>query len=127
MTSTYEIGKKLVELCKAGKNAEAMDTLYSPNIVSVEALSVGEQSPRTDGIAGVKGKAEWWVNNHEIHSASAEGPWPHGDRFIVRFNYDVTAKAGPMAGKRMVIDEAALFTVKDGKIVKEEFFYWMGA
>jgi len=53
MTSTYEIGKKLVELCKAGKNAEAMDTLYSPNIVSVEALSVGEQSPRTDGIAGV--------------------------------------------------------------------------
>jgi len=35
-------------------------------------------------------------------------------------------KAGQMAGKRMTIDEAALYTVKDGKIVHEEFFYHMG-
>ena len=31
-----------------------------------------------------------------------------------------------MAGKRMNLDEAALYTVKDGKIVQEEFFYHMG-
>ena len=31
-----------------------------------------------------------------------------------------------MAGKRMTLDESALYTVKDGKIVKEEFFYDMG-
>ena len=49
-----------------------------------------------------------------------------GDRFIVRFTYDVTAKSGPMAGKRMKLDEAALYAVKDGKIVQEEFFYHMG-
>ena len=40
---------------------------------------------------------------------------------------EVTAKAGPMAGKRMKLDEAALYTVKDGKVVKEEFFYDMGS
>ena len=61
-----------------------------------------------------------------MHSAQAEGPWPHGDRFIVRFKYEVTSKAGPMAGKRMKLDEAGLYTVKDGKIVQEEFFYDMG-
>ncbi len=32
-----------------------------------------------------------------------------------------------MAGKRMNLDEAALYTVKDGKIVQEEFFYDMGS
>jgi ketosteroid isomerase-like protein len=26
----------------------------------------------------------------------------------------------------MTMDEAALYTVKDGKIVQEEFFYFMG-
>ncbi len=31
-----------------------------------------------------------------------------------------------MAGKRMTIEESALYTVKDGKIVREEFFYNMG-
>jgi len=67
-----------------------------------------------------------WYGNHEVHSGKAEGPWPHGDRFIVRFIYEVTPKTGPMAGKRMTVDEAGLYTVANGKVVKEEFFYHMG-
>jgi len=126
MSSTYEVGKKLVDLCNAGKAMEAVTTLYSPDIVSIEAMAMSAMPARMEGLAAVKGKAEWWEANHEVHSGKAEGPWPHGERFIVRFQYDVTAKAGPMAGKRMKLDEAALYTVKDGKIVQEEFFYHMG-
>ena len=125
-TDTMEVGKRLVEYCQKGKMVEAISELYSPNIVSVEAMGSPSMPAQMAGIDAVKGKNEWWVKNHDIHSAKAEGPWPHGDRFIVRFQYDVTAKAGEMAGKRMNLDEAALYTVKDGKIVKEEFFYHMG-
>jgi len=126
MSDTLTVGKKLVELCKQGKAMEAMDTLYSPHIVSIEAAAGGPTMPqRMEGIAAVKGKGEWWEKNHEVHKAEAEGPYPHGDRFIVHFKYDITAKSGPMAGKRMVMDEAALYTVKDGKITHEEFFYSM--
>lgn len=126
MSDTMAVGKKLVELCRQGKAMEAIQTLYSPNIVSIEAMSNPQMPARMEGLAAIKGKAEWWEKNHEVHSGQAEGPWPHGDRFIVRFKYDVTAKAGPMAGKRMQLDEAALYTVKDGKITQEEFFYHMG-
>jgi hypothetical protein len=126
MSSTLEVGKKLVEYCKQAKHVEAMDALYSPNIVSVEAGSSGNVPAKMEGIAAVKGKGEWWMNNHEIHGSVVAGPWPNGDRFIVRFTYDVTAKSGPMAGKRFTMDEAALYTVKEGKIVHEEFFYSMG-
>jgi len=121
-----DVGKKLVALCREGQTKEVMDQLYAPNIVSVEAMSDGKMPARTEGIDGIRGKAKWWYDNHTIHSGKVEGPWPHGDRFIVRFTYDVTPKAGQMAGKRMTIDEAALYTVKDGKIVHEEFFYHMG-
>ena len=76
MESTLAVGKKLIELCKQGKAAEAMETLYSPDIVSIEAGPGPGGSARVDGIAAVKGKGEWWVNNHEIHSAKAEGPGP---------------------------------------------------
>jgi hypothetical protein len=31
-----------------------------------------------------------------------------------------------MAGRRTKLEEVALYTVKDGKIVREEFFYSMG-
>jgi ketosteroid isomerase-like protein len=126
MSSTFEIGKKLVDLCNQGKAMEAITTLYGDKIVSIEAMSNPAMPARMEGLAAVKGKAEWWEKNHEVHSGKAEGPWPHGDRFVVRFQYDVTAKSGPMAGKRMKLDEAALYTVKDGKIVQEEFFYHMG-
>jgi hypothetical protein len=126
MSSTYEVGKKLVDLCNQGKAMEAVTTLYANNIVSIEAMANPQMPQRMEGLAAVKGKAEWWEKNHEVHSGKAVGPWPHGDRFIVHFNYDVTAKAGPMAGKRMTLDEGALYTVKDGKIVQEEFFYHMG-
>ncbi len=126
MSDALAVGKKLVELCRQGKNGEAMETLYSPKVVSIEAQGGPSTPARIEGIEAVKGKSEWWEKNHEVHSGEAHGPWPHGDRFIVRFKYDVTAKSGPMAGKRMTLDEAALYTVKDGKIVQEEFFYDMG-
>jgi ketosteroid isomerase-like protein len=127
MSSTMEVGKKLVELCKQSKHLEAMDTLYSPDIVSIEAGGPPGQDPKSTGIAAVKAKGEWWMKNHEIHKAEISGPWPHGDRFIVRFSYDLTPKAGPMTGKRFTMEEAGLYTVKDGKVVREEFFYHMGA
>jgi ketosteroid isomerase-like protein len=125
MSETLAVGKKLVELCREGKMKEAMDQLYSPDIVSIEAGAPPGGSAKVEGIAAVKGKGEWWEANHEVHKAEVEGPFPHGDRFIVRFKYEVTGKAGPMAGKTFVMDEAALYTVKDGKVVHEEFFYSM--
>ena len=53
-----------------------------------------------------------------------EGPFPHGsDRFAVYFKYDVTNKP---SGRRMQMNEIGLFTVRNGKVSKEEFFYDMG-
>src|SRR5690348_4349115 len=106
MATTYEVGKKLVDLCREGKHLEAISTLYAPNIVSVEAMSSPQMPARQEGLAAIKAKGEWWEANHTVHSAKVEGPYPNGDRFIVRFTYDVTAKTGPMAGARFQMDEA---------------------
>jgi len=124
MSEALEVGKRLVDLCRQGKYAEAITSLYSQEIVSVEAGPGGPQ--RMQGLEAVKGKTDWWEQNHEVHGSEIDGPWPHGDRFIVRFKIDVTAKAGPMAGQRFTMDEAGLYTVKNGKVVEEEFFYSMG-
>ena len=104
-----------------------MDTLYARDIVSIEPQDMGGPiKQRSEGFDAVKKKSEWWESNHEVHSGKAEGPWPHGDRFIVHFQYEVTPKNGPMAGKRMKLDETGLYTVKNGKVTQEEFFYHMG-
>jgi ketosteroid isomerase-like protein len=121
--TTLEIGKQLVELCKQGKNDEVKDKLYDKDIVSVEAAAPPGSSPETRGIEAIKAKGKWWADNHIVHSAVCDGPFPNGDRFIVRFTYDITNKP---SNRRLQMDETALFTVKDGKIVREEFFYVTG-
>jgi hypothetical protein len=121
--TTMEIGKKLVELCKQGKNHEATETLYSNDICSVEAQSMPNMPAVMQGIKAIGEKGKWWADNHTIHSASIDGPYPNGDRFIVKFNYDVTNK---QSNQRFKMEEMALFTVQNNKIVREEFFYTMG-
>ena len=118
--STSTIAKKYVELCKNHQNHVAVETLFSPDIVSVEAMTMPGGSAESKGVKAVVEKGKQWIENHEVHSAKVEGPWPHGDRFIVRFDYDVTHKP---SGRRFQMQEAALFTVANEKIVREEFFY----
>ena len=119
--NTQEIAAKLVALCKAGTFDEAQ-ALYAPEAVSVEAGAPPGQSREAVGLAAIKAKGEWWSANHEVHSWQVAGPWPHDDRFIVGFKFDVTMKA---TQHRFTMEEMALYTVKDGKIVREEFFYSM--
>ncbi|MAE62502.1 MAG: ketosteroid isomerase [Planctomycetaceae bacterium] len=121
-TSTT-IGRQLADLCREGRNLEAIETLYSDDIVSVEACPMPSFDQRMAGKAAVTGKNQWWVENHEVHDGDVAGPFPHGDdRFCLLFNYDVTNKP---SGQRMQLTEVGLFTIVDGKITKEEFFYQM--
>ena len=121
--NTMDIANKMVELCRLGKNMEALSTLFADDVVSVEAGAPPGMERAARGLAAVKAKGEWWLANHEIHSAALTGPWPHDDRFIVGFQYDVTNKP---SGQRMKLDEVGLYQIRDGKIVREEFFYHMG-
>jgi hypothetical protein len=124
--NTDEIGRKLVALCQQGKNLEALDTLFAKEAESIEAMSTPEMPAHMKGLDEIKKKNEWWFANNEVHGGGAKGPFPNGDRFAVIFNFDVTPKNGPMAGKRMQMEEVGMYTVRNGKITKEEFFYSMG-
>ncbi|MDF2695830.1 MAG: nuclear transport factor 2 family protein [Labilithrix sp.] len=121
--STLEIGRKYVELCRKNEHAQILETLFSKDAVSVEAGAPPGKSAEARGMPAIHAKGEAWGKDHEIHGITVDGPWPNGDRFIVRMELDVTNKP---SGKRFKMEEAGLFTVEKGKIVREEFFYAMG-
>ena len=122
--TTTAVAEELVSLCRAGRNLDAIRNFYSPDIVSVESMG-NEQMPRENkGIDAIMEKNKWWVDNNIVNSASVEGPFiGDGDKFAVYYNYDVTSK---QTGKRNEMEEMALYTVKDGKVVHEHFFYKTG-
>lgn len=115
--STQDVAKDLVALCKQGKFAEAGEKYWADNVLSVEA---GGENPEIKGKAAARGKGEWWENAHTVHSVGVEGPYVNGDQFVVRFKMDLTVKE---SGKRMQMDEVGVYTLRNGKIAEERFFY----
>ena len=111
--TTEEVAKKVVELVRKQAWYEALDTLYDKEIVSVEATA-----PEGRGKEAVRGKIDWWVNAVEVHSFKASEPFVAHDRFVVQYDADVTEKESK---QRRQITEVGVYTVKDGKIVREEF------
>jgi SnoaL-like domain len=119
--TTKEVADGLVALCREGKFMDAIVAYYGNDIVSVEPMAMGEHMPReVSGLEAVKAKGEWWVANHEVHSIEASAPAMSGDEFIVKFTMDVTSK---QSGQRMAMEEFGVYWVKDGKIVREQFFF----
>ena len=118
--STAAVAQQLVSLCRAGRNLEAIDQLYSPKIVSIESVGSEEMPAEMSGIDAIRKKNEWWFENNEVHKAEANGPFVGENQFAVQYTFDVTFKP---TGQRNEMSEMALYTVKDGKIVREQFFY----
>jgi hypothetical protein len=116
--TTEEVAKKVVELVRKQAWYEALDQLYADDIVSVEAYSMGGGSPETRGKQGVRGKIDWWVNAMEVHSFKASEPFVGHDRFVVEYDADVTDK---QSKQRRQMSEVGVYTVNNGKIVREEF------
>jgi hypothetical protein len=116
--NTEEVAQKLVEYCRNGEWAKAVDDLYAKDIVSVEAHTAGNMPAEMRGIDQVRGKTEWWEKNFEVHSAKVGGPFVARDTFVVQFDIDVTEKASK---NRMQMSEVGIYTVKSGKVAREEF------
>jgi ketosteroid isomerase-like protein len=118
--STAAVAEELVSLCRAGRNLDAIAKLYSPKIVSIEPVGSETMPAETSGIDAVRQKNERWYEAYEVNAADVQGPFIGGQQFAVQHDFDTTSKA---TGERMRMTEMALYTVKDGKIVREQFFY----
>lgn len=116
--NTEEVAQKVVELCRKKAWKEAIDTLYADDIVSVEAFNPHGGPTETRGIEGVRAKTDWWTNSMEVHSQKVGEPFVAHDRFVVQFDVDVTEKESK---KRFQMSEVGVYTVANGKIVREEF------
>jgi hypothetical protein len=117
--TTKEVADRLSQLFKEFKWKEAQEELFSPDAVSIEP----ENSPglqTVQGLEGIKKKGQQFEESvEEMHGGWVGDPIVGGNFISVAMGMDVTMKG---AG-RMNIEEICVYEVKDGKIVKEQFFY----
>lgn len=117
--SAADIGRDLVAHFNAGKNdAELWAKHFNfKALESIEGLGVGM---KWVGGKAVEAKNQWWISDHVVHGARAEGPFVGSTGFAVRFTMDVETKS---TGTRETMNEVGVYTVQNGKIIREEFMY----
>lgn len=117
--TTQEVASRFNELAQTGQWDEIQKELYGENAVSIEpAHSLSTQS--AEGLAAIteKGK-QFGAMVEEMHGGYSHPPQVAGNHFSVAMGMDVTMKGMG----RTQMDEIAVYEVKEGKIVKEQFFY----
>ena len=115
-----DIADQLVAGCREDRARANLDRLYAADAVSVEAADMG-QGREAAGLDAIKDKHDWWEANMEMLGGSVTGPMLHGDdRFAVIFRMTAREKA---TGNVSEMEEVAIYTVADGRIVREEFYY----
>ena len=117
--TTQDIANRLHELFNRGDWTAAQEELFSQDAESVEP-------PKAQGMQSVKGldairqKGKQFNEMvEEMHGGYVSDPIVAGNHIAFAMGMDVTYKG--MGRQKM--DEIVVYEVKDGKIVKEQFFY----
>lgn len=117
--TTQEVANKLVELCRAGNYEQAIKELYSPNIVSVEPEGVPDRI--ASGIEAIIQKGiNFDAKVERFNSSVITDPIVADNIFSCAMLLNVNFKGVPIP---VDLNEICVYTVAEGKIVKEEFFY----
>jgi SnoaL-like protein len=117
--TTQEVADKFYELGEANQWDKILDELYSDEAESVEPPNAGFLQYAKGKEALKEKSAKFNSMIEEMHGGYSGKPIVAGNYFSVAMGMDVTMKGMD----RMTIHEIAVYEVKDGKIVKEQFFF----
>ena len=117
--TTQEVANRMNELFKEFKWNQVQEELFSEDAVSVEPPgSPGLQT--AVGLTAIKKKGEDFEKMvEEFHGGWVSEPLVGGNHISFAMSIDATYKG--MGRQKM--EEIAVYEVKNGKIVKEQFFY----
>ena len=117
--STQKVASRLSELCNKGDFEAAQKELFANDAVSIEMHASPDFPKETKGINAIieKGK-KWSAGVEQVHSTSASKPTIAGNAICMVLNMDITFKGRG----RTKMEELCVYTVKDDKIISEQFF-----
>jgi hypothetical protein len=119
--TTQEVADKFYELGESNQWDKIHDELYADDAESIEppnAANAGLKNAK--GKEALKQKSKDFNNMiEEMHGGYSGKPIVAGNYFSVAMGMDATYKGMG----RMKMDEICVYEVKDGKIVKEQFFF----
>lgn len=116
--TTQEIANQLVEWCRKGEYDKCYSELYDQECWSIEPKGAWTEEAKGMEEIAAKGK-KWQENIKEMHESWVGEPVVNGNHFAVPMSIEATYADG----SRNKTEEMCVYEVKNGKIIKEQFFY----
>lgn len=117
--TTHDVANRMNELFKTNNWTQVQEELFAEDCESIEP-------PHAQGLQTVKGKdaikkkgEDFQAAIEEMHGGWCSEPLVGGNYISFAMGIDVTMKGMG----RMKMEEICVYEVKDGKIMKEQFFY----
>ena len=117
--TTQQVADRFNELAQSGQMDKIVEELYSEDVESIEPPGFpGLEYAK--GMAAVKEKSKRFNESvEEMFGGYTTAPVIGGNFFSVGMGIDCAMKGMG----RIKMDEIAVYEVKEGKIVKEQFFF----
>ncbi|MCH9687955.1 MAG: nuclear transport factor 2 family protein [Deltaproteobacteria bacterium] len=114
MPDIAQLDAELNDLIRQGKALEAFERFYADGVVMMENDQTFEGKE-----VNRKREQEFFGNIAQLHSAGIGATAVNGDNSFCEQYFDATFKDG----KRIRMEEVAVRTWRDGKVIKERFYY----
>lgn len=117
--TTQDVANRMNELFQANKWDQVQDELFSNDCESIEPPNAAGLK-NVKGLAAIKQKGkDFNAMIEEMHNGWCSEPLVGGNFISFAMGMDVTMKGMG----RMNMEEICVYEVKEGKIVKEQFFF----
>jgi len=121
MQSLLQLATDFTAMLRLGQFAAAGEKYWADAVTSTEPMDLpGGISARVSGLEAVRAKSKIWLGANRIDDLSIDGPFVTGNQFALFMDMMIVGRADEEARP---FTEIALYTVRDGRITEERYFY----
>jgi hypothetical protein len=121
MAAIDDVARDFTAMMRLGQFEEAGERFWAADVRSIEPHDLpGGIAAEVSGIEAARAKTAHWLRSRHIHDLSIDGPFVTGNQFALFLDMMI---ADPPSGADQPFTEIAIFTVRDGQISEERYFY----
>ena len=121
MANVQDVARDFTALLRQGQFVAAGNRYWAEAVTSFEPCDLSTDIPaNVFGIDAARGKAQFRFGEGCVEDLGIDGPFITGDQFALFLDMLIT---DPATATARLFTEIAIFTVRDGQIIEERFFY----
>ena len=121
MTNIIDVARNFTFMLRQGPFVAASERFWAIDVRSLEPHDLPDGiKAEVSGIEAARAKTVRWFGSRNVRVVSIDGPFVTGNQFALFLDMMVT---GYPSGTYQPFTEIAVFTVRDGRISEERYFY----